>query len=245
MKKDKDIKKLFSKDNLKIIIPIIILLVLLIILFIYLGVYKANNYRDKVEEYFYQYIEDEKYEYMATVYYDKDKVIKSFVSNEYNINFDSTPVYYKDKSMVVLPSNMSIVFPLKKMLQYRVNEFSYIEKINNIFYFNTVNFSSNVDHFIMFDGDGLYLFSDSVNFSINGEQITLSPLSYIKAINNEITYYDYFHDTINIVTVDSPLIVTNEYYSVNVSYDNILYYGSKMLLTSNLDYLSNLEKSNF
>lgn len=239
--KDK-IKGLFNKNNLKIIIPIIVLLVFLIILFIYLGVYKSNNYRDKVVDDFYLYVSLEKYEYEATVSFDKKKVIRSFVPTEYNINFDSTPVYYKEKSSVILPSDMSIIFPLKKMVQYKVNELSYIEKINNIFYLNTVNYNSNVDHFIMFDGDGLYLFSDSVSFTVNGDLVTLSPLSYIIATSDEVIYYDYLEDDINSVVIDSPLVVTNEYYSVNVSYDSIEYYGSKMLLTSNLDYLGSLEE---
>lgn len=235
------LKKVFNKNNIKVIIPIIVLLVLLIVVFIYFGVYKYNNYRNKLVDNFYQYTEKDKLEYEASVSLDRHKVIKSFVPNGYNISFDSTPIYYKDKSSVILPSNMSIIFPLKKMMQYRVNELSYIEKVNNIYYFNTIDFSKNVDHFIMFDGGDLYLFSDSVSFKINGEDITLSPLSYVKATNGEITYYDYESDTINIVNINDSLVVSNEYYSVNVSYDNIEFYGSKLLLTGNLDYLGYLK----
>ena len=62
-----NIKKIFDKKNMKIIIPAIVLLALLIVLFIYLREYKLNNYRDKQDKELYQYVTNNKIEYTATI----------------------------------------------------------------------------------------------------------------------------------------------------------------------------------
>lgn len=237
------IKNIFNKNNLKIIIPSIVLLVLLIVLFIYLKEYQINNYRDKLDNKFYQYFDEDKLEYTAEISFNKKKVIKAFVPKEYNINFDSTPIYYSEQSKVILPKNMNLILPLKKKNQYKITEFTYIEKINNIFNLVNDNYNKNIDHFILYDGKDLYLFSDSVTFKLNGKDITLSPLSYLIAYPDTLIYYDYELDTYNKVSNTNEIIISNDYYKLNVSYDNIEYPNNKTILTSNIDYLSILKEN--
>lgn len=238
----KDIKKIFSNKNMKIIIPAIVLIVLLIVVFIYLREYQFNNYRNKKEYEFYQYYGEEKIEYEATVSFNKKEVIKAFVPKEYKINYDSRPIYYLDEEInnVIFPSNMIIILPLKREFQYKIPEFSYIEKVGSLQYITFEEYHKNIDHYVLYDGEDLYFFSDGVTFTLNGEEITLSPLSYVVDKLNEFSYYDYESDTFKTYETREEVIVSNEYYTVNVSNDNVEYLGEKLLLTSNFDFLNNL-----
>lgn len=238
-----NIKKIFNKKNMKIIIPAIVLLVLLIVLFIYLREYKLNNYRDKQDKELYQYVTNNKIEYTATISYNKKNVIKGFVPKEYSINYDSTPIYFKEESKVILPKDMAIILPLKRLNQYKTTEFTYIEKINNIYKLVNDNYNKNIDHFIMYDGNYLYLFSDEVTFKINNETITLSPLSYIIAKPDSISYYNYKDDTYNIINKTENLTVYSDYYSINVNYGKLEISNDFMLFTNNLDYLMLLKEN--
>lgn len=235
-------REIFKDKNLRVIIPVIVLLVLLIILFIYLKVYQYNNYRNKKDYTFYQYIEDTKFEFDATVSLNKKGVIKGFEPKEYKINYDSTPIYYVDKDIdkVILPSNMIIILPLKREFQYKMPEFSYIEKVGSIQYITFEDYHKNIDHYVLYDGEDLYFFSDSVTFTVNGEEVTLSPLSYIKDTINELSYYDYETDTFVRIETDEEIVVSNEHYIVNVSNDYVNYLGERLLLTSNFDFLNTL-----
>ena len=232
------IRDIINKKNLKVVIPIIVLIVLLIVIFIYLRVYKINNYRDKSENTFYQYFDSEKLEYTAKISLNKNKVIKSFVPDDYNINYDSTPIYFSNEKKVIFPSDMNLILPLKRKNQYRITEFTYIEKINNIFKLISDDYNKNLDHFVLYDGKDLYLFSDSVTFILNGDNITLSPLSYIIAYPDRLVYYDYENDLYNDFYNSDEIVVYNDYYSLSVSYDYLEYSNNKTILTGNLDYLT-------
>lgn len=240
-----NLKELFNKKNLKITIPVIVLLVLLIVVFIYLREYKYNNYRNKQTYDFYQYFAGEKFEYEATVSYNKKEVIKAFVPKEYTINYESIPIYYVDEKInkVIFPSIVSIILPIKNQRQYKIPEFSYIEKNNNIHNLTFEDYDTNIDHYVIFDGEELYFFADTVSFTINDEEITLSPLSYIIARANELKYYDYETDTFTTIQINEPVIVHSEYYEINVSYDSINYNNNKLLLTSDFNRLGLLKES--
>lgn len=136
-----------NNKKIKIITPIIVLLALLIIIFIYLKEYKANNYRDKSDKTFYEYFGEQKIEYTATISLNKKKVIKGFEPISYNINYESIPIYYKDEKKVIFPSNMAILFPLKQKMEYKIPEFSYLEKVNELNYLIYDNYNNNIDHF--------------------------------------------------------------------------------------------------
>ena len=236
------IKEIFNQKNMKIIIPVIVLLVLLIIVFVYLRIYQYNNYRNKQDHTFYQYIGDKKFEFDATISFNKKGVIKAFELKDYKLNYDSTPIYYLDKEIkkAILPSNMIIVLPLKKEFQYKIPEFTYVEKVGNIQYMNFEDYHKNIDHYVLYDGADLYFFSDSVTFTINDEEVTLSPLSYVKDALNEFSYYDYEKDKYVTLETTEEVIASNEYYTVNLSNDYINYFGERILLTSNYDFLNTL-----
>ena len=243
MKKMKSkISKILNNKNTKIIIPIIVLIVLLIIVFIYLREYKYNRYRNKEDDSFYQYFAGEKVEYEATISYNRDNEIKAFVPKIVKITYNSIPIYYKEEQKVIFPNEMNIIFPLKNKSQSKIKEFSYIEKVNNINYLTFEDYRNNIDHYVIYDGNSIYFFSDSVTFTVNGEIITLSPMSYIVAKQNELNYYDYGKAEFVKIETSKEIIVTNDYYTINVTNDYVDYQNSKLMLTSNFDFLSVLSK---
>ena len=235
-------KQIFTNKNMKIIIPSIVLIVLLIVVFIYLREYQYNNYRDKKNYQFYQYFGELKLEYEATVSFNKKKVIKAFVPKEYKVNYGSRPIYYADEDIdnVIFPSDMMIILPVKRDFLYKTPEFTYMEKVNNIQYLTFEDYHKNIDHYILYDGDDLYFFSDSVTFTINDEEITLSPLSYVIDTPDEFSYYDYATDTYKTYTNFNEIVLTNDYYKVNVSEDYLNILGEQVLLTTDIGFLNTL-----
>ena len=231
--------KILNNKNVKIIIPLIALVVIAIVLIVYFREYQYNNYRNKTNHEFYQYFSGLKVEYEASLSLNKDKEIKGFVPKDLTINYESIPIYFKDEKKVIFPSELSIIFPLKNNT-YKIKEFSYLQQINNIHYLTFEDYYKNLDHFILFDGNNLYFFSDSVSFKVNNEVITLSPMSYVIANPNEFSYYDYESDVYNTLEL-SDVTLSNEYYSINVSNDYVVYQTQKMLLSNDLGFLTVLK----
>lgn len=235
-------KKIFTKRNTKIVIPAIVLLALFIIIFIFIKEYQYNNYRDKQDIKLYQYISEEKFEYEATISFNKDKVIKGFVPKEYKINYNAIPIYYADEKTdkVIFPNNMIVILPIKNESQYKIPEFTYVEKINNIQYLRFEDYHKNIDHYILFDGADIYFFSDSVTFTIGDEEITLSPLSYVDASSDEFKYYDYETDTYKVYNPTEDIIVSNDYYEINVTRNSLIFLGESGIIANNFDFLNTL-----
>jgi len=236
------ISKLLNNKNIKVIIPCIVLVVLLIIVFIYIREYKYSQYRNKQDKSFYQYFSELKFEYDATISFNKKEEIKSFIPKDHKINYDTIPIYYEDEEKVIFANEMSIIFPLKNYREYRIKEFSYIKRINNINYLIFEDYKNNIDHYIVFNGNNLYFFSDSVNFIANGEKITLSPFSYIVASNDGISYYNYETDEYKILNTTEQINVTNDYYSINVTVDYMQAGNDTILLTNDIQTLSFLRE---
>lgn len=237
-----NIKKIFNDKNIKIIIPVIVLVVLMIVIFVYLGINKYNNYRDKQEYNIYQYFAGKRFDYESVVSFDRNKVIKDFEIKKYNVIYDSVPFYVneKDTDMVIFSDRMSIIFPLKTQRQYKIPEFSYIKKINDIHYLTFEKYNKNLDHYVLYDGGNLYFFSDSINFKVNGKEVTLSPFSYLVSSQSELKYYNYEKDEFTTIEISEPLIVSSEYYTINVTNDTLDYKDNKLLLTNDFDNFQNL-----
>lgn len=236
------IKEIMNDKNMKIVIPVIVLVVLLIVVFVYLKEYQYNNYRDKKEFELYQYFGEQKVIYDATISYNKKGVIKAFVPSEYSINYGSRPIYYTDEEInnVIFPSNMIVILPLKREFMYKIPEFSYIEKNSSIQYLTFEDYHKNIDHYVLYDGGDLYFFSDSVKFNIKGEEIILSPLSYVIDTGSSFSYYDYETDTYKVFDNVGEMILSNEHFEVNVTNNNINYLGETILITSNFGFLNTL-----
>lgn len=238
-----DIKK-FIHDNYKLMIPIVFIFVLFIAFLVYYKVVVDNQYVIEKNLKVYQYFYGNKYEYVGKASFNRKDVIVDFEPQEIKINLDSTPIYYQKKDKVIFPKDMSVVMPTLSCAEYVAKGFSYITLKDDIYYLTTNRYNGRLNHYFLYDGMDLYFFIENVTLKVNGEEIVLSPFSYVIAkYSNYVSYYDKKSDTYRTITIDnSEVLVYNDYYKVEVATDTIDYQGTDVLLTSSLENLNTIDK---
>lgn len=245
MKKNKiDNIKNIIKENYKLIIPIVLMIVLFIAFLIYYNVLIRNNYTKDETIKVYQYFYEKKYEYELTVSKNRKDVIVDIKPQDIKVNYDSTPIYYQGKDIIILPKDMSIIMPTLSCAEYLSLGYSYITYENGIYNLTTKNYNKKLNHYFLYDGKDLYFFIEPVTLTVNNEKIELSSLSYVIAkYNNSITYYDKKTDTFKIIeTTDDNSTIENDYYSINISKDSLNYQGTNIILTSAIENLNTIDK---
>lgn len=243
MKKINNIKQII-KENYKLIIPITLLLVLFIAFLIYYKVMVSNNYTKDETIKVFQYFYEEKYDYNLIISKNRKDVVVSIKPQDIKINYDSTPIYYQNKDIVILPKDMSVIMPTLSCAEYLSKGYSYITYENGIYNLTTDKYNKKLNHYFFYDGKDLYFFIEPVTLTVNNEKIELSPFSYVIAkYNKSITYYDKKTDTFKTLEViDDKSLVENEYYSINISKDNLNYQGTNIILTSAIENLITIDK---
>ncbi len=236
--------KQFLKENYKLIIPVALMIVLFVAFLIYYQVSVRNQYHVDTKEKVYQYFYDKKYEYEAVVSKNRKDVIVDFVPEDIKVQLDSTPIYYQKKDIVILPHDMSVVMPTLNCSEYLSKGYSYINLKDGIYRLTTDRYQDKLNHYFLYDGSDLYFFIEKVTLKVNGEEISLSPFSYVIAkYHNYLTYYDKKTDTIRTITgVDGESRLENEYYTIYVEKDTVDYYGTDVLLTSGIENLNTIDK---
>lgn len=238
--------KEFFKNKYNIFIPVFLLIVLLIAILLYSKEYKSNRYAYVSEVEVYQYFSGVKMEYMAKISRNKKNVILEYENKDSVVSLDSTPVYVKDKGNVIFPKEMSIIFPLKTE-QYKINALSEIYEESGLYYLNIRNLNDTYDYVFFYDGGNLYFFVDNVTLVVGNETIELSPLSYVIASYlNFVYYYDYENDTYGMIDIsnNAEVIVKNDYMTINVASDEIVYKDGLALLTNDFSFLSKITDMN-
>ena len=231
------------KNNYKIIIPIILMLVLFIAFFVYYKISILDNYRKDTKDYFYQYFYGKKYEYNGVVTTNRHNVIVDFKTSDYDIKFDSTPIYYQKRNQVIFPKDMSVVMPTLNCAEYLSSGYSYLEVVKGSYNLDTTNYHDKLGHYFLYDGTDLYFFLDEVNLKIGSNEIKLSPMSYVVAkYGKEISYYDKKSDTYKSIEINNDNVkISNDYYSLFVMIDQIDYYGTKVTLTGGISNLNTID----
>ena len=237
--------KEFIKNKYNILIPVFLLIVLLIALLLYTKEYKNNRYAEVKDIDVYQYFSGIKFEYTAKISRNRKNVILDYENSEFAVSLDSTPVYIKDSDNVIFPKEMSIVFPLNEK-QYQVNALAEIYKENDLYYLNIRNLNETFDHIFYFDGKNLYFFVDNVTLTVGDKIIELSPMSYVScSYLNMVEYYDRDSDTFETIDITyEKVTVSNDYMTIDVGSDKVIYKDGFSLLTSdfsNLIKVTNIE----
>lgn len=234
----------YIKENYKLMIPIVLMIVLFLAFIIYYKVSISNNYTKDTEGKFYQYFYDKKYEYTGVVTTNKRDEVVGFKTDDYDITFDSTPIYYQDKNKVILPSDMSVVMPTLSCAEYLSQGFSTITFENGVYNLVTNKYNNKLNHYFLYDGKDLYFFIENVTLKYNSEEVTLSPFSYVIAKSGKyISYYDKKNDMFKTIELDSnEVMVSNDYYKINVMKDMLDYQGTNIVLTSGIDNLNTIDK---
>ena len=236
--------KKFFKEKYKILIPIMVVFVLLLTVYFLYREYKYDNYRNKKEYDVYQYFGGIKNEYTGIVTYNLDDIIVDVEAKDKKIEYDSTPVYFKEEKKIIFPYEMNMTFPLKEGSQFRVFKYSIYDKEENNHFIKSGMNRNEYSQFFLFDGKNLFFFPDEVTLLIDGKEYRkLSSMSYVKVVGGyTLEYYDYESDKAEVIEVENKVItVKNELINVNLSQRYLLSFGKKVLLLppSNLTSLSN------
>lgn len=225
----------YCKKEYKLLIPIMVILVLIVSIYFFYKEYQYDNTRNKHEVPVYQYFGGVKNTYTGIITYNLKNVIVNIEAKDKKINYDSTPVYFKDSERVIFPEIMSIVFPLQDGNQYRLYKYSEFYKDDGLQKIKTNNYNNNYNYFFLYDGKKLFFFPDEVTIYIdNVEYQKLSSMSYIKVVGGyTMEYYDYESDTAKVVDVEGKEIsVSNNMYNINITKRRFSVYDDITLLVN-------------
>lgn len=213
----------------------------ILVLVVSLVVFFKNRLTEFVleEHDFYQYLSGIKYEYSGNIKLSNNNDITELLFNDVIVTLDSTPLYYKDEKKVIFPKTMSIIFPLSNVTQYKVNYFSSILEEEDSLYLIEGDRKEVLSNCFLYDGDDLYFFTEETKISIGGQEIVVSPLSYvILTYNDNIQIYDYLNDQMQTIAIgENQVFASANNYNINLSIDAVIYNNNSRLLIKNTSYL--------
>lgn len=228
------------KKNYKVLVPILIIILVLVICIFIFSDYKYKNKREVKELEVYQYFTSDKLEYTASVMYNRNNKILSIVPKGITIEYDSTPIYYKDDTKVIFPSDMVVVFPLKDVREYKLDKYSTYTYSDNMNYLNVNGIDMEYSYFFLHDAGDVYFFPYSVDVYIDDVYYKhLGSMSYLNTSGgyNLITY-DKETDKYDIIDIENKVVtVKNDIFDINVSFDYMTVYSRDIMLASNTNNL--------
>lgn len=238
----KIIKKIFCKKNIKWFA----LLLILIIVICFFS-FRKNIDEVKLENHnLYQYLSGVKVEYTGVVKLNKDDEVIKLSFKDVTVELDTTPIYFQDEEKVLLPKNMSVVYPTQGR-QFKINYYSYVYRDVNDYYVKDRSVKRRVENAVIYDANDLYFFIDEVSVSFANNNYQLKPMSYIivDTFNNLVYVYDKEKDEFTIFeNIEDEVIISTKKYKINASLDLMYYNNKSRLLLKSIDKLANLSKNN-
>ncbi len=191
----KKIVDMIKKNYIAFTIFIVILLVIIASI-ITISIISHNRHKivtEKGKASLYQYIGKMKNSFEADITYEDDKITK-IVSPKYSIV--NSVLYYQDKDEVIIPFDSEIVFYYRDNLTYQLPKYSTFAINNSVQKIKVQGVDYSTDSFIIYDGQDYYFLPDKSTLTLDGEEIELSPLSYVDANRTTFIYYDYAKDKV-------------------------------------------------
>lgn len=235
------------KGNYKVIVPILVILLCVIIFIFIYSDYKYKSKRNIKEIEVFQYLSQDKLEYKANVSYNHDNKIMDLVPKGLTIEYNSIPVYYSSSDRVIFPKSMDIVFPLKDIKEYQMDKYGVYYKEDNMHYLGDTGSFKDYNYFFIYDYKDLYFFPDDVDVYIDDVYYThLSAMSYLTTGGGyTLQYFDKEEDKVEIVDIENKVVVVkNENYEVNVSFDYLIVYNREVMLSSSDSKLKSINELN-
>lgn len=225
----------FCRRQYKLLIPVMVGIVLLVTIFFLYREYKFDNMRNKVEVPVFQFFGTLKEKYTAIVTYNLKDSIVEITAKDKNIEYDSVPIYYEDKSKVIFPEEMNIAFPLRGGSQFKLYKYATFYKEDDVNFIKNNIDLGNYDFFFLYDGKDLFFFPDEVTLNINGvEYKNLGAMSYVRVVGGlTLIYYDTASDSGEAIELDGKNVsVLSKYINVNISERYFMSFNNKVLLTA-------------
>ena len=176
------------------ILVTVIAVVIIIPIAIFLTISLINGNRPKVKKSkdsgaYYQVLHYNKYDFNAELY-KENGITKSIVGSKYDI-LSVVPIYYKEENQMILTDDSAITFYLQGFKSYKLPKYSEVisKDGNNFVLIN--NKKVLVHDALIYDVNRNYIVLDKVKLKYNGVQLELSPLSFVSAGYDGLTYYDY------------------------------------------------------
>lgn len=235
------------KGNYKVIVPILVVLLCIIIFIFIYSDYKYKSKRNIKEVDVFQYLSQDKIEYTASVSYNHDNKIMDVVPKGLTIEYSSIPIYYNDSDKVIFPTSMDIVFPLKDVKEYSIDKYGTYYKDENVNYLSDTGKDKEYSYFFMYDYKDLYFFPDEVDLYIDDVYYTkLGGMSYLTTGGGyTLQFYNKDIDKLEIIDIENKVVVVkNDNYEVNVSFDYLTVYNHDVMLSNSEAKLKSINELN-
>ena len=225
----------FCKQKYKILIPIMVTVVLFVTIFFLYREYKYDNTRNKEEVSVFQYFNGVRVDYTSIVTYNlRDSIVGMEPKNK-KIESNTIPVYYNDKSKVIFPVEMNIVFPLRNGSQYKLYKYATYYNEDGVHFIKNNMDLGNYNDFFLYNGEDTFFFPEESILKMNGKEYKqLGPMSYVSVVGGyTLIYYDTTTDTSEAIELsgDTVTVVGNNI-NVNVGERYFYSFSNKILLMS-------------
>lgn len=169
------------------------------------------------------------------------------VNEEHNTDISTDlPIYYKERSAVVLPGEMIYYAPREGIFAKSDLFSEVVQGENGDVRIVKENREANVDRGFLFDGEDFYLFLEPMVLKFNGYTLELPAMSYVEArFNGDVMVFNYETEEFlieppkDVVTASVP----EGDYEISLLNDSMtLHDGSRMLLFTRPDLLESVQK---
>lgn len=225
----------FFKNKYKLLIPFMVVVVLVITIYFLYREYKYDNTRNKEEVAVYQYFGGVRFDYMSVVTYNLRNVIVDVEIKDKKIDSNDLPIYYNDKSKVIFPVEMSIVFPLRDGSQFKLYKYATYYNEDGVHFIKNNTDLGNYDDFFLYNGKDTFFFPENTSLKINNKDyIDLGPMSYVSVVGGyTLIYYDTITDTSEAIELNGATVtVIGDNLNVNIGERYFYSFSNKVLLMS-------------
>lgn len=235
-----------KKTNKKISLILLTLGVVAIVIGVTLlslkAVHVVKQYKIKNED-IYMFFGDELFEFNSEITLNHENNITNMKLNDKNVELNSEPIYIKEKDEVIMPSDMSIVYPLDGVVQKRITYYSKLELINNkVKLSNNIHNNYVLENAFLYDGKDLYFFVEDTTIIIGDEKIEIPAFSYVTCkYKGDVFIFNYSTKNVKVYeNVSDIVFATDGDYTVNLSYDVVEFNENSVLLIKNIKNLPNV-----
>lgn len=225
----------FCKEKYKVLIPVMVAIVLVLTIFFLYREYKYDNTRNKEEVKVFQYFGGVRVDYTSIITYNLRNSIVEVSAKDKLIEYNTVPIYYEDKSNVIFPVEMSIVFPLRDGSQYKLYKYATYYNEDGVHFIKNNTDIGNYADFFLYNGKDVFFFPEETVLKINNKEYKkLGAMSYVSVVGGyTLIYYDADKDISEAIELDGDVVtVEGNNINVNISERRFNSFSNKVLLMS-------------
>ena len=225
----------FFKKKYKLLIPVMVFVVLLLTLFFLYRDYKYDNTRNKEEVSVYQYFGGVRVDYTSIITYNLRNSIVDVESKNKKIESNTIPIYYTDKSKIIFPVEMSIVFPLRDGSQFKLYKYAAYYNEDDVHFIKNGTDLGTYNDFFLYNGKDVFFFPEDTVLKINGKDYKeLGAMSYVSVVGGyTLIYYDTKSNDSEAIELDGDSVtVVGDNINVNINERYFYSFSNKILLMS-------------